>query len=423
MRGRALALGACVVAASLSLLSSAAAQEEPKEPNLNVAPAQHDFGSLCPGISAARSFTITNTAAGSEDLEISSITRSGSTRFAPQNVPTPPPIPANKSADFSVTFTAPTHGAVSATYTVKASNGSDPQDTVSVQGRGVDRRIASDRSSVAFGEQRVGTRSPTQTIIVRNPGQDPVKVTNLRKIGAHPGDFRVLAPSLPFSIGAGNFVSFTASFQPTGAGLRNARLEISSDACTKSKLSVSLVGTGAVAKVLVDPNPIDVGTSPLDVQGAPVAVTVSNTGGAPLKITAVQVLGTDAEDFVLEDLPTMPATVPVAESFIFHVRMTPTAEGPRIARINILSDDPGAPSFSVDLRGTGGKASPSPTPSTSASESPSASLSASPSTRPQAFGAAPNDNLAVVLVIVAVLLAFLGLVVIRRLIAVPDDEE
>lgn len=422
MRGRALALGACVVAASFMLLSSAAAQD-PKDPNMSVTPSSQDFGTMCGGGSATKSFSINN-AAGSDPLEVDSIKRvSGSDRFTPAESQAPSPIAGGDSANFSVTFTAPSHGEVSADYRVTGNDPNDPSDTVTVKGRGVDRRIASDRSSVAFGEQRVGTRSPTQTLLVRNPGQDPVKVTNMRKVGNHSGDFRVTAPALPFSIGAGNFASVSIAFQPTGAGLRSAGIEISSEACTKSKLSISLVGSGAVSKVLVDPNPVEVGSSPLDVQGGPVAVTVSNAGGAPLKITAVQVLGTDAEDFVLEDLPTMPATIPVGESFIFHVRMTPTAEGPRVARINILSDDPSVPSLSVDLRGTGGKASPSPTASATASASPTSSPKRSSSTRPQAFGAAPNDNLAVILVIVAVLLAFLGLVVIRRFIAVPDDEE
>ena len=383
-----------------------------------------DFGALCGGSTSVRTFSINNTGGNEpEPLIVDSITRSGSNRFSPQSISPPGPIPEGSSAKFNVTFTAPTHGKVGATYTVTSDNAND-EDTVTVTGTGVDRRIASDRSSVSFGEQRVGTRSPTQTLIVRNPGQDPMRVTNLRKVGTHPGDFRVTAPSVPFSIGAGNFVSVTIAFQPTGAGLRNARLEMSSDACVNPKLSIAMVGSGAVAKVLVDPNPIDVGSSPVDVQGAPVSVTVSNTGGAPLKITAVQVLGTDAEDFVLEDLPTMPATIPVAESFIFHVRMTPTAAGLRVARINILSDDPSASSFSVDLRGTGGKASPSPTASATASPTASASPSTSPSTEPRAFGGpAANDDLAVILVIVAVLLAFLGLVVIRRFIAVPDDDE
>lgn len=420
MRGRALALGACVVAASFGLLAVARAEGPPE---MSVTPSSRDFGSHCPGVTASGRFTISNTKANSGPLVITEIKRSGSSQFTPQTVPPPDDIQANDSADFSVTFTAPTHGAVSATYTVKSSNGSPSQDSVSVAGRGVDRRISSDRSSVSFGEQRVGTRSPNQTLIVRNPGQDSVKVTSMRRVGNNPGDFRVIAPALPFSIGAGNFVSVTVSFQPTGAGLRNGTLEVGSDACGKPKLSVSLVGSGAVSKVLVDPNPIDVGASARDVQGPPIAVTVSNAGGAPLKITAVQVLGTDAEDFVLEDLPTMPATIPVSDSFIFHVRMTPSAEGPRVARINILSDDPSAPSFSVDLRGTGGKASPSPTPSASPSPSTSASPKATASTKPQAFGASPNDNLAIILVIVAVFLAFLGLIVIRRFIAVPDDEE
>jgi hypothetical protein len=323
-----------------------------------------------------------------------------------------------------VTFTAPTHGLVTADYTVNPTNDGVDSETVTVRGRGVDRRLTPDRSTVSFGDQRVGTRSPTQTLILRNSGADGVTVSAAKKTGAHNGDFRITAPGTPFTIPpGGNFVNVSIAFQPSAGGLRTAALELTSNACGKTKVKVSLVGTGVVSKVLVDPNPIDVGASAKDVQGPPTAVTVANGGGAPLKITAVQVLGKDAADFLLEGLPTMPATVPAGESFIFNVRMTPSKEGARVAEIAILSDDPTTPEFSVDLRGTGGKASPSPTASASASASPTSSPTSTISTEPRALGASPNDSLAIILVIAVVLLAFVGLIVIRRFIAVPDDEE
>ncbi|MFY9588257.1 MAG: choice-of-anchor D domain-containing protein, partial [Actinomycetota bacterium] len=219
MRGRALALGACVVVGSFAMLASALAAGPPE---MSVTPSQRDFGSLCAGASQSANFTITNTQQNSDDLVINSITRSGSLQFTPQSVPTPSPIPAEKSSVFSVTFTAPSHGSVNATYNVNASNATDR--SVSVTGRGVDRKIASDRPSVSFGEQRVGSRSPTQALLIRNPGQDPVTISSIRRVGNNAKDFRVTVPSVPFSIAAGDFVSFSLSFQPTGAGLRNATL-------------------------------------------------------------------------------------------------------------------------------------------------------------------------------------------------------
>src|SRR6266542_1708500 len=106
MRGRALALGGCIVAASFGLFAGALAA---RPPDMSVTPSEHDFGTLCKGRSASTTFTIKNTQANSDALVISSIKRSGSDRFSPQSVPTPAPIPAEETADFSVTFTAPTH--------------------------------------------------------------------------------------------------------------------------------------------------------------------------------------------------------------------------------------------------------------------------------------------------------------------------
>lgn len=391
---------------------------------MTVEPSLHDFGSFCIGVkSTQKTFTITNLD-NQQDIPIDSIDRSsgsGAGDFSPVGFPGGT-IQENGTMKFSVAFTPSAYGLRSATYTVRRDDGG-PSESVTARGTGIDRRISSDRPTVAFGEQRVGTRSPNQTLIIRNSGANTLHVSKARRTGAASGEFRMSTPAQPFTIPAGNYVSFTVAFQPTAAGLRNSAIEITSDACNKAKFLVSLVGTGVVSKVLVDPNPIDVGASPKDVQGPPTAVTVANGGGAPLKITAVQVLGKDAADFLLEGLPTMPATVPAGESFIFNVRMTPSKEGARVAEIAILSDDPTTPEFSVDLRGTGGKASPSPTASATASASPTSSPTSTISTEPRALGASPNDSLAIILVIAAVLLAFVGLIVIRRFIAVPDDEE
>ncbi len=406
--------------AAVVLFAVGASGAPPAPPDMTVTPSSQDFGTLCVGATASRSFSINN-AAGSDPLEIASITRSqGSDRFTPEDVSTPPPIPGGGSESFDVTFTAPSHGEVSATYAVIAQNVNDT-DEVDVKGRGVDRRLTADRSTVSFGDQRVGTRSPTQNLIFRNSGADTVTVSAAKKTGANNSDFRITTPATPFTVSPGNFATVSIAFQPSASGLRTASLELTSNACGSTKVKVSLVGTGVVSKVLVDPNPIDVGTSAKDLQGPATAVTVANGGGAPLKITAVQVLGTDAADFLLEGLPTMPTTVAAGDSFIFNVRMTPSEEGARVATITILSDDPTTPEFSVDVKGTGTKASPSPTASASASASPSSSPTSTISTEPRALGA-PNDGLAIILVIVAVLLAFGGLIVIRRFIAVPDDE-
>ena len=430
MRGRALALGGCVLAASLSLLPGLAVAQSPNEQNIEVTPSTSSsnpfvFGSLCLGRSSSpMTFKIRNTASsgGGQDLNVSSIAATGDPDFSFSD-PTPVTIPAQGSSNFAVTFKPRSRGNKSATLTVASDDPDRPNYRVYVKGTGIDRRISSDRSSVSFGEQRVGTRSPTQSLVVRNVGGDPVTVSAATRRGTNAADFRVTLPALPFTIAAGAFKTITIEFQPSGAGLRNGVLELLSNACSASKLLVPLVGTGVVPNISLDPNPVDVGASPKGTPSKPVALTLSNDGRAALKITAVQILGTDAADFALTGLPVMPVTVQPAGTIVFSVRMTASEPGLRVASINVISDDPDAPAFSVPLRGSGGAASPSP--STTASPRPSSSTPTPKATgknSPQAIAEPSSDSLAVGMVVGGVLFAFGALIVIRRLVAARDDD-
>ncbi|MEX2554444.1 MAG: choice-of-anchor D domain-containing protein [Actinomycetota bacterium] len=274
---------------------------------------------------------------------------------------------------------------------------------------------------MAFGEQRVGTRSPTKTLIISNPGQDTLTVSAVKKVGTNAADFVVPIPAA-FSLAPGATKSINVAFQPTGDGLRKATLEITSNSCTQPKLNVSLVGTGVIPNIVVQPNPIDVGTSSVGKKGKPTAVTVSNEGAAALKITTIQIIGENAPDFELSGLPPVPETLQPDESFVFAIRMTPTEEGLRLASINVLSDDPDVPTLTVSVRGSATAASPSPTASASANVSPTMSASPSSTASPLPAGT-PNDSLAITLVVGGVLSAFVGLMIVRRFLRTPEDEE
>lgn len=414
--------GAWIVA--LSVVAAA----PPTEPNIVVTPLSLSFGSLCVDTaSAAKAVTIKNDSSGSSpdaDLEVTSIVRSGGSDaadFERTDLNLPLTIQPTKTAVFSVTFTPSQRGFRDGNFRINSNDPDTPAEDVTVTGTGIDRRIATDASTVAFGDQRVGTRSPTKTLIVRNPGLDPLTVSAVARTGTNPADFIVGAPTVPFTIAPGDIRTITVAFQPTGGGLRKASLDISSNACGQPKISVVLVGTGVLPNVLVQPNPVDVGTSPVGKKGKPTTITVSNEGEAALKITAIQIIGENAADFALAGLPPMPKTLLPGESIPFTIRMTPTVEGLRLASINVLSDDPDAATFTVAVRGTATPASPSP--SASASASPSQSASASPSgTATQRPSGGSSDSLAIVLVVGGVLSAFVGLIVVRRFIRTPDDD-
>jgi hypothetical protein len=416
MRGRALALGGCVLAASLSLLPGLASAQQPAD--MTVTPSLLSFGSVCVGASSVRSFTIENN--GENPLVVDSISRTGSNAYSPTSAGQLAPIAGGQSERFAVTFAPKTRGSKSATYTFEASQPEDT-DQGDVSGIGRDRKLSANRSTVTFGDQRVGTRSPTQSLTLTNTGGDSVTINSVTTTGAGRADFRV--SPVASSITPGAIATLSIAFQPAHSGFRTAALEIiySNQWCSKVKILVSLVGTGVVPNISLDPNPVDVGASPKGTPTKPTALTLSNDGRAALKITAIQVLGTDAADFTLTGLPVMPVTVQPAGTLVFSVSMTASDAGLRSATINVISDDPDAPAFSVPLRGSGGAASPSP--SATASPGPSSATptpNATGKSSPQAI-APSNDSLAVGMVVGGVLFAFGGLIVIRRLMAARDE--
>jgi hypothetical protein len=420
MRGRAFALGGCVLAAALSVFAGVAAAQSPNERNIDVSPSTHQFGAQCAGVaSAPRTFTISNTAQnGGQDLRVGSISLSGANDFSFRD-PTPVRIAPQHDVSFAVTFTPNARGKRTATFTVHSDDPDTPDFPVGVTGVGIDRRLSADRPTVSFGNQRVKTRSPTQSLIVRNLGGDPVTVTAIARRGANGRDFVIGAQAVPFTIAPGDFRTLTVAFQPSAAGIRSAAVEFTSNACANPTLRVGLVGTGVDPNVAVDPNPVDAGTSPKDVPGPPTSVTVTNNGGAALKVTAVQIVGADAADFALSGLPVMPSTLQPHDSFVFAVTMTPTATGLRTAGINVISDDPDAPTLSIALSGTGGTATSSPT-AKPRPPTPSPAASSTSLTKPHAAAGPSNDTFAIGVVLGGVLAAFAGLLIVRRVMA-PSD--
>jgi hypothetical protein len=421
---RAVALGGCVLAASISVLGIASVRAQGNEPQIAVSPSSHDFGKLCVGkTTAPQKFTISNNASGGggNDLQVSSITNTGPDQdFTPANLSSAT-IPAGGTATFNVTFMAKARGSRNATLSVESNDPNSPSYPVGVSGTGIDRRLVPDRTTVSFGPQRVGTRSPSQDLLIRNTGGDTVTVTGVARRGSGARDFVVGFPATPFSIAPGAFKTVTVAFQPSVAGDRHAGIQFDSNACANPTLTVALVGSGADPNVVVTPNPVNAGASPKGIKGPAVPVTVANDGGAALKITVIQVVGPDADDFELSGLPVMPTSVPAGGSFVFNVFMTPSAEGARTATIKVASDDPDAPSLEVPLSGVGGTASPAPTSSPRRS-TPTAGPT-STSTSPRALvGGPPNDSLAIGLVVGGVVAAFGGLMFLRRFVAKPDED-
>src|SRR5205807_9815235 len=128
--------------------------------------------------------------------------------------------------------------------------------------------------------------------------------------GANGGDFAqtsncgtLVAPAASCTI--------NVTFTPTTSGARAATLSLTDNAMG-SPQTVGLTGTGAAAAASFTPTSINFGNQQLNGASAAQAVTLSNTGSAPLTIASIAIAGTNSGDFAqTNNCPTGPSSLAV----------------------------------------------------------------------------------------------------------------
>src|SRR2546426_884618 len=199
--------------------------------------------------SAAQNLTLTNN--GGTPLNLTSITITGAQAadfaFAAGNTcPTGAgSVAPGASCTISISFTPAATGARTATVTITDDAPGSPQ-SVSLAGMGIAPAVTLAPTNLAFGDQRLSTTSPAQTVTLTNSGTATLSITSIALAGSNPGDFAIAAGTTctnGATVVAGASCLLTLTFTPTAAGARTATVTITDDA-PGSPQSVSLTGTG-----------------------------------------------------------------------------------------------------------------------------------------------------------------------------------
>jgi hypothetical protein len=82
-------------------------------------------------------------------------------------------------------------------------------------------------------------------------------------------------------------------------------------------------------------------------------VVIKNVGTGPLSVTAITLGGTNASQFTLSGLPTLPASIPAGDSISINVGFQPSSVGIKLCTVNIASNDTANANVSVAVRGLG----------------------------------------------------------------------
>ena len=306
----------------------------------DVSPSTVDFGEVRVGVSVSKTLTVRNT--GTKNLTVTSLSVSKAS-FSVSGSP-PFTLPPASTRTLTVVFSPTTEGTDTGTLVIKTDDTETPELTASLLGRGVKPQLVVDPTSIVFGDQRVGTQSTPLIARVRNVGSGTVTLTSL-SLNA---PFSLASSGTPpFTLPPGTSQDLPVVFSPTTEGPVSGNLTLQTDDPVVASVVVSLTGKGTRSKIAVSPASVAFGAQRVSTTQSRI-ISVTNEGSASLRVSFVSTSG--SPDF---SAPSPSFELPPGAYRELTVSFTPTVEGNLQATLKLETDDPGSPSFTVPLSGTG----------------------------------------------------------------------
>ncbi|MFN8512852.1 MAG: choice-of-anchor D domain-containing protein [Chloroflexia bacterium] len=293
---------------------------------LSFTPAPLNFGQLSVGTSSTLGVLITNTGGG--PVSISSVGGLAGPYSITGTTCTNVTLGAGESCAVTVQFSPGAAG-----YFADALEVSNTIPAVIASSAVVGSAVAAPTPALTispavlnFGSVSVGANA-SQTVTLSNTGSAPFNITGISGAG---GAFSVSGNGCTgTTLNPGDSCTFAVTFAPTAAGATSVTLSIS-DTAPGNPHSLSATGTGVSSVLSFTPNPLDFGNVTVGTSST-LGVLVTNTGGAPVAITAV---GGPSGDFALVST-TCVATLAPGDSCSVVVRYTPSAPGADVDSIDL----------------------------------------------------------------------------------------
>jgi hypothetical protein len=226
-------------------------------------------------------------------------------------------------------------------------------------------------TSLGFVSQQVGVASPVASATLSNSGTAVLGITSIALTGPNASDFSQ-SNTCGLALAAGANCTISIVFTPSASGTRTASVTLTDSLGVQS---IALTGTGIAPAISFSSTALTFPSQLVGTSSMSQAITVQNTGTAPLPITSVALGGADARDF--SETNTCGTNLLDGASCTITIVFTPTAAGSQIATV-VLTDSLGVQT--IDLTGT----SVAPAVSLSAVTLPFANQPVSTSSAPQA---------------------------------------
>ena len=233
--------------------------------------------------------------------------------------------------DFSTTFMPSVQGASSCALQIQLTTLGTRTYTVNGTGTLPPIQIDVSPAAVAFGDVRRNTSSSGAGVTVSNAGGQPLTVTG---VTVSTGYAITSGPTGTYSIPVSGAQGYTITCNPTSTGSLPGTLQITSDDPVTPTSTVTLSCTGIDSALDVSPSPASVPTTRV---GEPTtrAVTLANTGAAPMTIQSATLTGTG---LTATGLPLPNATIGAGGSVSSTIRFDAMAAGDATGALTVVYD-------------------------------------------------------------------------------------
>jgi len=255
---------------------------------------------------------------------------------------------------FDVRFTPKRAGTFVAT--VHTGPARVPGDSVLLRGVATGPGYELSPSLLSFPDQPSGSSGPPRNFLISNPGDAPLKVSQITLIGKDAAQFWLSHACS--EIPAGGRCAVAVTFKPDSVGGKSAQLRVqhNSPLSTEGSGTADIAATAgdAAALLALAPRSLEFAAQPLNTSSAVQKVRVTNRGSKPLVIGSISLVADDPEEFSRTHDCNSPLE-PEASCEI-SVVFRPVSAGARSARLSIANDAKDSPAF-VAVSGMGGGSS------------------------------------------------------------------
>ncbi len=247
-------------------------------------------------------------------------------------------IPAAGTCTFTVTFTPTAPGSRFGTILMGDNSAGSPH-FINLVGNGSSPIVVPSPTSLTFASAPVNSTSNAQTITLSNTGNATLNISSIQATG----DF-AQTTNCASALGFGSSCQIQVTFTPTAGGARPGSLVLTDDA-PDSPQTIVLSGSGFVTTGTVTPSTLSFGNVNVSSSSTAQVVTVTNTGGNIMTVSAVSATG----DFSQTNNC---STIAANGTCTVNVTFAPTASGSRTGTLTISDNAEGNP-HAVTLGGMG----------------------------------------------------------------------